>query len=105
MGMMAKRSLIFNKNTIQKLKNSYSAIKEITILSANVGTNTFNTFWNSVERNSCHKDKLYNDKVAKHEYKLNENSENNNNSLDSSFEDNEEDLPKVLEDEKQTNDN
>ena len=39
-----KRSLVFNKNTIEKLKVNYSPIEEIKILDNNVSTNTFNTF-------------------------------------------------------------
>lgn len=47
-----KRSLVFNKNTIQKLKTNYSLIEEIKIIyDATTNTpNTFNTFWKGIER-------------------------------------------------------
>jgi hypothetical protein len=46
---MAKKDLIFNKNTILKLENNYSPIKEIALLDGNSSTtNTFNTFWHNI---------------------------------------------------------
>jgi hypothetical protein len=88
---------------IEKLKNNYSPIKEITILSSNVATNTFNTFWDNVERNGDYKCKFNSNKINKNRQNLNENDEfsnnyieSNDNTLNSSFEDNE-DSPKVLE--------
>jgi hypothetical protein len=52
-----KRSLIFNKNTIQKLKTNYSPTEEIKVLdnSTTNTSNTFNTFWKGVERHGSHK--------------------------------------------------
>jgi hypothetical protein len=53
-----KRSLVFNKSTIQKLKTNYSPIEEIKIIynSTTNTSNTFNTFWKGVERNGSYKD-------------------------------------------------
>ncbi len=65
-----KRSLVFNKTTIQKLKTNYSPIKEIKIINNSTTntsntSNTFNTFWKCVERNERHKDTLKSNETVK----------------------------------------
>jgi hypothetical protein len=56
-----KRCLVFNKNTIDNLKDNYTATKEIVFLNnslLNNTSNTFNSFWKSIERNTPIKKKI-----------------------------------------------
>ena len=112
-----KRSLIFNKNTIEKLKNNYSPIKEIAILSTNVSTNTFNTFWNNIERNGIYDDNIKSNKITKCKHDLkklegnsesdNENKQNKSTNLienNATSSDKVLEVLEVLEDEKQLKD-
>ncbi len=57
-----KRSLVFDIKVIQRLQNNYSPIKKIEILykSDTNTSNTFNTFWNMVERNRSYDNVLVN---------------------------------------------
>ena len=60
-----KRSLVFNKTTLQKLKGNYSSVKGIEILDSSSNptntSNTFNTFWKGVEGNGIHDNGLKSD--------------------------------------------
>jgi hypothetical protein len=86
-----RRSLVFNKTVIEKLKDNYSPIKKIDILDNKSATNTFNTFntfWKGVENNGSCRDKIIGNKVTESVLKLSElngNSEeyaeNSNNPL------------------------
>jgi hypothetical protein len=46
-----QRSLVFNKNTLQKLQSNYSQINEIKVFSNPSLPNTFNTFWSNIRKN------------------------------------------------------
>jgi hypothetical protein len=110
-----KRSLVFNKNVIEKLKVNYSQINEIKILdniSSTNTSNTFNTFWKGIEENGRIRDKFNINFVNENEQKMKEiesnseyNNKNSQNDITNSVERKHGDankVLKVLEDQKQT---
>jgi hypothetical protein len=82
-----KRSLVFSKNVIEKLKDNYSQINEITILGNNSTTNTpntFNTFWKGVGRNDTFKNNFNVIEATKSGLESDEYEENSESSADNS---------------------
>ena len=52
-----KRSIIFNNDTLSKLKGNYFSVMEVKILCRYEHTNTsniFNTFWKLIDRSGIH---------------------------------------------------
>ena len=86
-----RRSLVFNKAILQKLKGNYSSVKEIEILDGNDLTNTsntFNTFWKCIEGNGIHDTALKGNELTNYGQKTTEDEgnsefidESNNNSM------------------------
>ena len=73
-----KRSLVFNKINIQKIKTNYSPIEEIKII-YNTTINTFNTFWKGILRNDNYLGKLKSNIITKNEQELDVSEGNNDN--------------------------
>ena len=83
-----KRSLVFNKTNIQKLKANYSPVEKIKIIDNSTTNtfNTFNTFWKGVEINAHYSNKIKDTIITKSEQEVKEyeeNSEYNNENSES----------------------
>ena len=79
-----QRSLVFNKNTIQKLGSNYSQVQEIKVFSNNSLPNTFNTFWSNIRNNIYYKDDEKSETIIKSEQPNEEKSIDNNDKINNS---------------------
>src|SRR6478672_11413759 len=83
-----KRSLVFNKDTIQRLRSNYSKTQEIKVFSNKSLPNTFNIFWNNVGKNTYFKDDDKSETIIKSEQKVGQTNEdksiNNNDKINNS---------------------
>jgi hypothetical protein len=82
-----KRSLVFNKTILQKLKDNYSTVKKIEILDNNSAANTpntFNTFWKGIERNGTFKNNFNVIELTKSGLKLDNYADNSESFKDNS---------------------